>query len=347
MLTEEDVIWGYRLCLNREPESDGVIREWIGNVGDRASLARALISSNEHVANNGALQSPFWHYHTSFDPIALIKKYARRDVRSSPSHVTNFLGVKVRPNVFPALLSGQVGTVERVPLPANWHADIAEWGSCLRALDLSGDRFVMLELGCGWGCWMNNLGVAAKSVGKKIHLYGIEADATHLEYARQALSDNEILHHEYVLVNGIAGKSAAVALFPKVQSGIDWGGSAIINPTMEQLDNASHSGAFVSIPVIDIGNLLKDEPRIDLVHIDIQGAELDLLREVFSLLCEKVRYVFIGTHSKQIEAGLFEIFLTNGHWKLEMERAAIFHISDGVPVVIGDGIQAWRNVRFQ
>jgi FkbM family methyltransferase len=310
------------------------------------SLSRALFNSHEYAAKNGGLQSPFWHYHTSFDPQSLIAKFARHDIKASPDHVTNFLGVKVRPNFFPTLLSAQAGKVEPPPLPANWHADIAEWGSCLRAVDLSGDRFVMLELGCGWGCWMNNLGVAARSAGKRIRLYGIEADAGHLEYARQALNDNDISADEFVLVNGIAGKSANVALFPKVQSGIDWGGSAIINPTTDQLESATRSGKFIHIPIVDISDLLKDEPQVDLVHVDIQGAELDLLREVFNLLCEKVRYIFIGTHSKQIEAGLFEMFLTDGRWRLEMERAAIFRIEDGKPIVIGDGVQAWRNTRF-
>jgi FkbM family methyltransferase len=350
MLTREDVIWAYRLCLNREPEHEDTISGWIRNSGDRASLTQALLSSPEYKAANGAangdLKSPFWHYHTTFDAIGLIKRFARRDLQPAPGYVTNFLGVKVQPRFLPSLLSERVNKVEPLPLPANWHADIAEWASCLRAVELAGDTFVMLELGCGWGCWMNNLGVAAKSAGKQVRLYGIEADLEHTEFAKAALSDNGIAEHEFKLVQGIAGKSASLALFPKIKSGINWGGAALFNPNPEQLDSAMQSGNFVSIPVIDIASVLKDETVVDFIHLDIQGAELDLVREVFGLLCEKVRFVFIGTHSKSIEGGLFDLFMADGNWKLEMERAALFNIIGGMPVVSVDGVQAWRNSRL-
>jgi FkbM family methyltransferase len=347
MLTEHDVIWAYRLCLDREPEGESVIQEWIKNANDRTSLTRELIFSDEYKARYGDLRSPFWHYHTSFDPVALIRGYSRRDLKPSPDHLTNFLGVKVPPQVYPPILSSRVGTVEPPPLPANWHADIAEWGSCLRAVDLSKERFVMLELGCGWGCWMNNLGVAARSKGKEFRLYGIEAAEEHLGLARQALSDNGISDSHFKLVNGIAGKSASIALFPKVQSGAtNWGGTAIFDPSAEQLEGARRSGDFVSIPIVDIAGLLKDEKFVDLLHVDIQGAELDLLREVFDVLCEKVRCVVIGTHSKAIEAGLFDLFLADKRWGCEMERGALYAIKDGWPGLIVDGVQTWRNSRL-
>jgi hypothetical protein len=53
--------------------------------------------------------------------------------------------------------------------------------------------------------------------------------------------------------------------------------------------------------------------------------------------------VFVGTHTKQIEGGLFELFTTGGKWKLEIERPAVFGLSNGLPSVQVDGVQAWRN----
>ena len=137
-----------------------------------------------------------------------------------------------------------------------------------------------------------------------------------------------------------------MALFPSIESGIDWGGTAIFNPSKEQLKDALGSGTYVRMPVVDIAALIKEEKRLDLLHVDIQGAELGLLTEIFGLLCEKVRYIFIGTHSKQIEGGLFDLFATKNTWKLEMERSAIFGLVDGLPVVQVDGVQAWRNPKF-
>lgn len=351
MLTREDVIWAYRLYLDREPENEHVVQSALKNSTNRKTWIHSITNSDEYKkkfveVNPSPIPSPFWHYSSAFDAGEIINKYARSKIYPSPSHVTNFVGVKIRPEFFPNILADLVGTVESAPIPANWHADIAEWASCLRAVDLSGDRFSMLELGCGWGCWMNNLGVAAKSAGKKIKLYGIEADSEHLRYAHSSLSDNGITDKEFVVSQGIAGKAGSVALFPSIESGINWGGTAIFNPNEQLLNEAVGSGKYVHMPVVDIEALIKDETRLDFMHVDIQGAELGLLTEIYDLLCEKVRYIFIGTHSKQIEGGLFELFMTNNTWKLEMERPAIFELIDGRPVVKVDGVQAWRNCTF-
>jgi hypothetical protein len=190
---------------------------------------------------------------------------------------------------------------------------------------------------------MNNLGVAAKSRGKRVRLFGMEADDESLGFARLALRDNGIAESEFTLVQGIAGKAGSVALFPKVGAEGGGGGEAIFNPTGDQLRAALDSGKFVQMPVIDIDALTRDEKKLDFLHVDIQGAELDLLREQFGWLCKKVRYLFVGTHSKQIEGGLFQLFTTGGNWKLEVERPAVFGLVEGRPLVQIDGAQAWRN----
>ena len=97
------------------------------------------------------------------------------------------------------------------------------------------------------------------------------------------------------------------------------------------------------MPIVDVPLLVKDEKKIDLVHVDIQGAELELLTELFEFLCKKVKYIFIGTHSKKIESGLFDLFSNSGSWSIEMERPAIFRIENGRPIIEVDGVQSWRN----
>ncbi|MDD5277824.1 MAG: FkbM family methyltransferase [Methylovulum sp.] len=350
MLTKEDVTWAYRLCLDREPENGKVVQVLLESLENRNQLVQSLINSTEYKNKYGKTApkqpSPFWHYLSAFDAIGTINKYAKAKSQPSPYYATNFLGVKMRLEFYPTILAARIGTVEPAPIPANWHADIAEWASCLRSVDLSGERFVMLELGCGWGCWINNLGVAAKSEGKRVKLYGVEADQQSLHFARLALNDNGITENEFVLSKGIAGKAGSVALFPSISPEKGGGGAAIFSPTNKQLSDATNSGKYVLMPAVDIGTLIKDEEILDFMHVDIQGAELDLLTEIFDLLCKKVRYIFIGTHSKQIEAGLFDLFMGKSEWKLEMERPAIFTLIDGRPVIKCDGVQAWRNGAF-
>jgi FkbM family methyltransferase len=350
MLTKEDVVWAYRLYLFREPENEQVVNNLITNCRDRKELGKSLRSSIEYKKKNDEIAiippNPFWHYLAAFDAIEVINSHAKKQLASSPFHVTNFLGVKTRPEFYPKLLTNKVGTVEPVPIPANWHADIAEWASCLRSVDLSGDRFTMLELGCGWGCWINNLGVAAKSAGKKIKLYGIEGDKESIRFAQLAVTDNGITKNEVILSHGIAGKAGSIALFPVKGSEGGGGGVAIFNPDSQQLSVAIESGKYVNMPVIDIENLIKNEKILDFLHVDIQGAELEVLTEMIDLLCAKVRYIFIGTHSKQIEGGLFDLFMNKGSWKLEVERPAVFVLVNEKPIVKVDGVQAWRNSKI-
>jgi hypothetical protein len=157
-------------------------------------------------------QNYFWHYYSSFNPIDLVNKFKKDNIAPSSKHLTNFLGVKIRPYFFPTL-SLKANSIDPPPMPNNFHADLAEWGSCLRSVDLAGKQFSMLELGCGWGCWMNNLGVAAKSEGKEIKLYGIEGDEGHVSFATEALADNCILPSEFELFHGVAGKKSSITLF--------------------------------------------------------------------------------------------------------------------------------------
>jgi hypothetical protein len=287
-------------------------------------------------------ESPFWYYASSFDAEEVIFRHAAPEVRPSSEHLTNYLGVRIRPHFLPNILSGKEGEVEPAPVPANWHADIAEWGACLRALDLAGDHFTMIELGCGWGCWMNILSVAARQSGRTFRLYGVEADEVHLGYAREALADNGIGPENYQLLRGIAGAASGTALFPLIASGVDWGGTALFGLDAAEMAARIEAGSHVEIPVADIPALV-DEP-VDLMHVDIQGAELALLTELYPYLCERVGYVMIGTHTREIEGGLIELFSRGGDWVMEMERGVIHRIIDGRPITICDGVQGWRNI---
>jgi hypothetical protein len=121
-------------------------------------------------------RSPFFHYNASFDPIEVVRGHMVDDLEIKPGYLTNFLGVVIDPRFFPSILNDKAGSIEDIPIPANWHADMAEWGFALRSIDLARGSFTMIELGCGWGCWMNNTGVAARRRGLKVHVIGVEAD---------------------------------------------------------------------------------------------------------------------------------------------------------------------------
>ena len=289
------------------------------------------------------MQSPFWHYNATFDAQEIMRRYAVTDPVAQPGFVVNFLNVSVDPKIFPAALTELAGRVEPIPFPANWHADIAEWAAALRAVDLSGETFTMIELGCGWGCWMNNMGSAARKTGRAVHVIGVEGDAGHIQFAHEALCRNGFSTGEWTVLHGIAAGHSGTALFPKQDhAGASWGLEPIFGATREQLDEAAATASFDVLPMIPLAEIASSHDRIDLLHIDIQGGEVDLVGQCLHTMNEKVGYAVIGTHSRQIEGALFDL-LENAGWLLEMERPAILSLSESGPVTTVDGLQGWRN----
>ena len=157
---------------------------------DRSRLLEERQKLSEMLASSDRPFSPFFHYNAVFDPLAIMRRHAVSNLNPNPDYLTNFLGVLIDPKFFPSILEGRAGAVEPIPIPANWHSDIAEWGAALRAVELAERTFTMVELGCGWGCWMNNTGVAARRAGLEVRLIGVEGDEHHIEFSREATATN-------------------------------------------------------------------------------------------------------------------------------------------------------------
>jgi FkbM family methyltransferase len=289
--------------------------------------------------------SPFFHYNASFDPIEVIRRHAASGLQARQGYVTNFLGVVIDPKIYPSSLSGLAGQIDKIPIPRNWHADIAEWGAALRAVDLACDTFTVIELGCGWGCWMNSTGVAAKRKGLNVHLIGVEGDRGHLAFARETCESNGFHGSAVTLIHGIAAGQAGTALFPRQDvPGTEWGSQPIFNAGVAERLKAVKSGKYDELPMVSLAEIVAPHSRIDLLHIDIQGGEADLISTCLPTIAEKVAYLVIGTHSRQIEGRLFETLLQAG-WQLEIERPALLRLGMA-PIVHIDGVQGWRNPKL-
>lgn len=292
-----------------------------------------------------AEQNPFWHYQASFDAVLTMQKYAKTDLLPTSGMLTNYLGVKIDPKFFPNILTTRSGTVEPMPNPNNWHADIAEWAAALRAVDLSTDKFVIVELGCGWGCWLNNTGTAARSIGRQVKLIGVEGDEDHAKFAHEALVTNGFQPHQFEIYHGIAGAEAGVALFPRQDvPGMQWGLEPIlhVDPAADDVQQRLDVGSHYLLKILPLSEIVRRYGIVDLLHIDIQGGEADLLESCIDTLNESIRYIVVGTHSRLIEGRLETLFLQAG-WQFEMDRPAISSLENGVPTLKVDGVQGWKN----
>ena len=309
---------------------------------DRNQLARRLHALEAQPQPQPQQNSPFYHYHAAFDAIEVMLRHAAPAPEPLPGYHTNYLGVRIDPKVAPGLL--QPGVVEGAPIPANWHADIAEWAAALRAVDLARDQFTIVELGCGWGCWMNNTGVAARRAGLRPMLIGVEGDAVHVGYAREACAINGFGAAQAIVHHGIAAAEPGTVLFPRHLADMTYGLEPVFGASPEQRRAAAEAGTHDELPVIPLADIMAPYLRIDLLHVDIQGGEADLVAGCLASLQEKVAYLLVGTHSRPIEGRLFELLSGDG-WVLDMERPAILTIQAGRPVTVVDGVQGWRNPR--
>ena len=338
-LTRDDVISAYEMLLGRPPESDAAIESHLAHPSVGA-LLRYFTDSAEYRAKQKS--SPFFYYNSELDLAEILRRHENPDRTAKTGHVVNFMNVAMNVSFMP-FLADHAGRVEDLPIPANWHADMAEFAAALRAVDLARGRFAMIELGCGWGCWMNNTGVAAKRRGLPVHVIGVEGDEGHIAFAHEALATNGFEPHEYTLHRGIAGARPGVALFPKQErAGEAWGLEAMFDVSPDVRAKKLATGNYDELPIQGLETLIGDRKKIDLLHIDIQGAEADFVHGCLPILRDRVGYIVIGTHSRQIEGRLMSDLLPAG-WILEIERPAILAMSGSGPVVTVDGVQGWRN----
>ncbi|TXM67552.1 class I SAM-dependent methyltransferase [Methylobacterium sp. WL12] len=329
----------YDVLLGREPESADIVATHAS--GTPTEVVRAIGASNEFHDRIGRT-SPFYHYNARIEAEAIIQRHARTDLQSDPRYRTNFLGVRVDPKILPSQMTERGGIIEPVPIPANWHADIAEWAAALRAVELSADVFTMVELGCGWGCWMNNTGVAARTSGRGVQLIGVEGDAGHIAFARETCAANGFAPEDVSLHHGIAAARTGVALFGRQdRAGESWGLEPVFGADAVEQERLLATGRYEALPMIALADVI-GSGILDLLHIDIQGGEADLVRDCLPLLTQRVAYLVIGTHSRSIEGRLFADLLEAG-WCLEIERPAILALTGVEPEIRVDGLQGWRN----
>jgi hypothetical protein len=116
---------------------------------------------------------------------------------------------------------------------------------------------------------------------------------------------------------------------------------------VEQGADRDYLGRILNKTSVD-GFTLKeilDDAIVDLLHIDIQGAEFDVVDSSIDILDSQVKSMMIGTHSRTIEGKLIELLYKHG-WYLHREKPCRVEWGRG-PVsleamTVTDGCQYWR-----
>jgi FkbM family methyltransferase len=226
--------------------------------------------------------------------------------------------------------------------------NIFDWLVLLEAVVEAREGFTMAALGAGWGRWLVAASIAAGQYGRlPVHLIGVEAEPTHFAWMIEHFRDNGLDPGDHDLIEAAAAASSGRAWF-YVGRPDAWYGQAIVRDAVPEVPDGpgerEHYGDTARVVrTIDLSELLSRAGRIDYLHMDIQGAELDFLSSAPALLIGKVKRVLIGTHSHDIEEGLRRLFRSVG-WSCQYDVAMNGRVRvEDAELELGDGVQVWIN----
>ena len=241
----------------------------------------------------------------------------------------DFLGVRTRKFFAPYLLQSEVqeGIVE-FPGPSE---DYFEWIDMLEAVTSATKQFVMIELGAGWGKWIVRAVAALRQVNPQLPhtVIGVEADPINFSLMELHVQDNNVNPDEYYLIqSSVSDANGAVWFAGGELEGISSGSFMIKDLNLKTwvvlaigllpekivkgLRKITGKRLFKIKPqkvnMISLKTLLSPYDHVDLIDMDIQGAELLVVKAATGILDQKVKRVHIETHSREDEIGLRVIF---------------------------------------
>jgi FkbM family methyltransferase len=274
---------------------------------------------------------------------------------------TDFLGRITNCRFLPSIahLENQAST--DIPVPGDgFYADTIEYIGLLMAYKtLESNHFVMAEFGAGWGPWVAAAGVIGRRRGiANMDLVAVEASTGKIELVKQHLLDNRLrpdgpdfdtrldgVHCR--CIRGAVWSSDGKVDFPSVVAEQEYGGAVMQNDG--NVDYRGFRFEYEPVPAYTVESILGDCGVVDFIHIDIQGAELEVLRQSLEFLRGRSRYIFVGTHSRTIEGELVTLLCTNG-FELLREKPCRFSFGAWPGALEGlttaDGGQLWRNSRI-
>lgn len=225
----------------------------------------------------------------------IFQEFPRKESISDGISVYDFLGGAIKSSYKAGWEKLTVPAGQKVcpayPPASEWTAD---WICCLLAARFAGDRFCVVELGAGYGQWMVTAIIAFKALKPEGNVHGlaVEADSTHYNWLQEHVENNldrfDGVRHE--LVMAAAGYDGIVN-FPAIENpSVDYGAS---------YGAANSERGAREVPCLSMRSIDErfGEQEIDLLHVDIQGAEVDLMRSPgFDDVLARTKFALFGTH---------------------------------------------------
>jgi FkbM family methyltransferase len=242
--------------------------------------------------------------------------------------VPNWIGVSTRRTFFSSEL--EFVALSHPPMDEQY----PEWVDVLEAVTQASGTFTMLELGAGYGRWIVNAAAAVRSYNEiPCRLIAVEGEPTHFKWLKQHCSDNRV---KAELIHAAVAEHAGSVEF-SVGDPKAWYGQAIADGTWSPERTRR-------VKAVTLSSLLQPLDRVDLVHMDIQGAEARIVEEAGPML-ERVERFHIGTHGREQEERLRSLFLSTGWRPVNDYAAGTRSPTPWGTMTFQDGVQTWVNPR--
>ncbi|QRY80130.1 FkbM family methyltransferase [Pseudomonas sp. PDNC002] len=292
------------------------------------------------------------------EDIEVLQRY-RYEGASSAGHgeILDWLGIRTDIDFhawLPRPASGPL-SIRDLPVPDDQvHAETIEYIGLICSLERAArsghHRFVAVELGASYAPWAVAAGVMALRKGfGEVSLVAVEANRNSVPKITRHAKLNGLLDVSNVDLRAIHGAVHVrdePVYFPKIDTSHDNGAQLTLEPEAQDYRGLAYE--YEEVPGLSLPTLCADIPRIDFLHMDLQGAEEALLQDAdfLRLLDERVTTLFIATQSRLIE-GLALKALSAMNWQLYRERPTVYQQNDRTPDVNGwtlrDGGQIWFN----
>ena len=278
----------------------------------------------------------------------------------APGWTIDFLGVKTDQRFergMPYHVDRTEPCYEEPALPG-FDEEYFEWIDVLESVKAAADQFTMIELGAGYGRWVARAAAALRQITPlPFKLVAVEPEPTHFRWLREHLRSNGVNPAAHELIEAaVTAEGRRVPFYVGNPSG--WYGQAVAEAPSRGFFRrmgrfvrslGSRTSAEVSIawvPSVALREILERHPRVDLIDLDLQGAEAEVLASAIDAIDRQVRRVHVGTHSKQIEKSLRDLFSVRG-WILLNDYACLsLNQTPFGEIRFEDGVQTWLNPRL-
>lgn len=235
----------------------------------------------------------------------------------------------------------------KLPEPPLIDEELFEWIAVVESVVAARSKFTMLELGAGYGRWTARAAAVLRlqRAGLPMQFVAVEAEPTHFEWLGRHLKERDIDRADCKLIQApVSGKREIV--YFTVGHAEEWYGQAII-PSADRGHVGNWPNAQVVImETVTIPDLIGDLDLVDLIDMDIQGAELACVENSIEVINKKVRRLFISTHSDEIHDRLLAVLGQQGWTTTVQYSQQRRHETRFGPMTFGDGIQHWINPRL-